>query len=115
MPRHHAPTLQTSDTEAAAFFLASGVRLQRIEADAPRATYVFADREVRGPALRAAFAADAPIGARTLLMARRELIRGISLAREAPTRCIRGSELEAHWLAMDAENRAATRAQVTAG
>jgi hypothetical protein len=106
MSRPHAPVTRTADTDAAAYLLASGLILLRIEADDPRAMYVFDDRQARGRGLRAAFVHDAPMPARTLLRARRHLIRGVQLAQDSPARCLTGSELAPHWARVDAANRA---------
>lgn len=113
--RHRAATLSTSDSDAAAFYLVSGLILLRIDGDHPRVEYVLGDKYERGPALRAAFANNAPAPARELLRARRWLIAGAKLAQVSPTRCLLASELEAHWAQRDAERRTRWTGAITAG
>lgn len=105
MSKHHAPVTRTADTEAASYLLASGLVLLRIEAADARAMFVFADPQERGQVLRAAFAHDTPIPARTLLRARRQLLRGIRLARASHAQCFTGSALAQHWADEDAARR----------
>jgi len=84
----------------------SGLELLRIEFTAARAMFVLADKQKRGAALRSAFARDVPAPGRSLLRARRRLVRGVRLARAATSRCVTGSELAEHWAAVGAARRA---------
>lgn len=107
MSKHHAPVTRTADTECAAYLYASGLPLLRIEADDPtaRAMFVFLDRQEQGRTLRLAFARDDVAPARSLLGARRKLVRGVKLAQASPARCITGHELAQHWAEADAARR----------
>lgn len=105
--KRHAPTTSTSDVDVACFLMSVGLKLLRVEAGTTRATFVLADPDQQGNTLRARYIRD-PI-LKPMFRARRQLVRGVKLARASRSQCLTGSELARHWDATDEQRRAGGR------
>lgn len=105
MSRHHAQVTVLSDIDAGAFLLASGLRLLRIEAEHERGLFVFLDKQAQARGLRADYGEGAALSVKLVFRCRRQLLRGLRLARESPARCCTASDLAAFWSRVDDRRR----------
>lgn len=88
-------TVETSDTDAAAFLAASGYALLHVRATERRAAFVFRDSR-RASGSRALFEFYQSAHLRRMLAQRKILRRAVDLARSSPSKTCTAADLDAH-------------------